>query len=221
MKAESITRKDFDAICQHGQAIDSKAGYPAVVLHPDGTITKIWARKKRVLSSATLRPYTDRFIKNARELAKRKILVPEIIAHGRLENSHVRLVTYRGLPGKSIRELLRNAPEQVDMVGLCRFILELHEKGVLFRGLHFGNILQLDTGGYGLIDFTDVVFFRKPVPMLRRAANIAFPIRYRDDARRIKKAGLPRLRKTYTSLLNLKKQDRKEFRRTFRHYKNR
>lgn len=217
----TITKKELDLLCKNGKAIDSKGGYPAVVLHTDGTVTKIWARRKSWCSTSRIFPYSRRFIRNAHTLAARGITVPTILNHAKLKDSHVRIVTYQSIHGKSIRELLEDTPQQVDMGSLCRFILELHEKGILFRGMHFGNIIQLDSGGYGLIDFTDVTFFRKPVPILRRAANIAFPIRYRKDAKRIKKANLPRLRKTYTALLNLSKAEKKSFRQTFRSYKKR
>lgn len=217
----TITQSELDALCASGQAIDSKGGYPAVVLHPDGSVTKIWARKKKWLSTSKLYPYAKRFIKNAQQLSARGITVPAIQKYAKLKGSHVRIVTYQGIEGESIRELLAKNPQQIDMKSLCQYILHLHEKGILFRGMHFGNIVQLDEGGYGLIDFTDVCFFRKPVPLLRRAANIAFPIRYRQDAKAIKKAGLPRFRKTYMSLLNLEKQNKKQFKQTYKTYKNR
>ena len=218
---QTITQQELNAICKNGEAIDSKGGYPAVVLHPDGSVTKIWARKKKLFSTSRIFPYSKRFISNAHTLAARGITVPTILNHAKLKNSHIRIVTYQSIQGKSIRELLEKNPQQVNMESLCRFILKLHDKGILFRGMHFGNIIQLDSGGYGLIDFTDVTFFRKPVPILRRAANIAFPIRYRKDVKHIKKAKLPGLRKTYTKLLNLQKPAKREFRQTFRTYKKR
>lgn len=207
-----ITQQDLDALCQNGKAIDNKGGYPAVVIHPDDTITKIWARKKKLLSSATLRPYSQRFVHNAAELHKRGIVVPEILHHAAVENSHVKVVTYRTLPGQSIRELLEETPESVNINQLCEYIHQLHQHGILFRGMHLGNIIQRrDDLGYGLIDFTDVKFYSKPVPLLRRAANLATPIRYREDIERIQSAGLPDLLESYLSLLQLSDVEQQRF----------
>ena len=200
----TITLEELEAICQDGQAIDNKGGYPAVVLHTDGTITKFWARKKKLISSATLRPYSNRFIKNAKELHRCGVITPEIISHTAVENSHIRIVRYQALPGQSIRELLEKDPQQVDIKNLCRYIYQLHQKGILFKGMHLGNIIaQPDQKSYGLIDFTDVKFYPKAVPMLRRAANLATPLRYKDDINRIKNAGLPDILKSYLKLLDL------------------
>lgn len=183
-----------------------------MVIHPDDTITKIWARKKKLISSATLRPYSNRFIHNAHELKHRGIVVPEIITHAKVENSHVRIVTYRSLPGQSIRELLKESPASVNIPELCQYINQLHQSGILFRGMHLGNIIQLpDNDGYGLIDFTDVKFYSKPLPLLRRAANLATPLRYSQDTDRIKEAGLPSLQDTYLDILNPGDADKQRF----------
>jgi len=191
----------MEKLCQNGKAIDNKGGYPAVVLHPDDTVTKIWARKKGFFSSATLSPYSSRFIKNAKKLQQRGIVVPEILEHAKLERSHVRLVTYRSLPGNSIRELLETNPQEVDIASLTQFINQLHDKGIQFGGMHLGNIIQRpDKQGYGLIDFTDVRFFSTPLSTKQRAANLAVPLRYPEDISRIKAAGLPDLQETYLNL---------------------
>lgn len=211
-KVNTITSQELKALCEDGRAIEDKAGYPAVVLHGDGTISKFWARKKKLISSATLRPYSNRFIKNAEELNRRGVVTPEIISHIAVEKSHVRIVRYRSLPGHSIRELLEEDPKQIDIKGLCRYIYELHEKGILFKGMHLGNIIQKpNQKGYGLIDFTDVKFYSRAVPVLRRAANLATPLRYREDINRIKSAGLPGLLETYLKLLSLSSAEKHRF----------
>lgn len=215
----SITQQELDAICQNGQAIDNKGGYPAVVIHPDDTVTKFWARKKKLLSSASLRPYSNRFVRNAEELLRRGIAVPEIINHASVENSHVRIVTYRSLAGQSIRELLKKSPDQVDITELSQYIYQLHQKGILFRGMHLGNIIQRpDNLGYGLIDFTDVKFYSKPISMLRRAANLATPLRYQDDIKRITESGLPNLQQSYLDILKLNKVDTQRFKDEVKRY---
>jgi len=205
---KTISSAELDALCLHGKAIDKKSGYPAVILHPDGTATKIWARKKGFFSSSTLRPYSLRFIKNATELIKRGIEAPEILNHAKLENSHVRIVTYKTLPGTSIRELLKSSPEQVNIITLTEYIAELHQKGISFGGMHLGNIIQRSGDqGYGLIDFTDVKFYNHPLTLTQRAANLYAPLRYREDTERIKRARLPDLLTSYLNHLSLSKSE--------------
>ncbi len=206
---KTISQKELDALCQNGQAIDSKGGYPAVVIHPDDTVTKFWARKKGFFSSTTLYPYSKRFLKNASELTRRGITVPKILDHAKLENSHVRIVTYSSLPGQSIRELLEKTPTQIDIHSLAQYLYQLHEKGIYFGGIHLGNIIQGPSNqSYGLIDFTDVRFYPKPLNIKRRAANLSIPLRYPKDIERIKKSGLPDLQESYLKILAPSSEDR-------------
>jgi len=208
---KKISKEQLDDLCNHGKAIDSKAGYPCVVLHPDGTATKIWAKKKSLISSATLSPYANRFVKNSQRLAQRGVIVPEILDQAILDGSHIRIVTYRSLPGNSIRDLLKNSPEKVNIHDLCAYFHGLHEKGIFFRANHLGNIIQTPEGGYGLIDFTDVTYQSKPLPLKRRAANIAFPLRYTDDIRLIEEAGLPDILESYLEILQLDSSEKQNF----------
>lgn len=215
---KAISNEQLDALCRNGTPIDSQGGYPCIVIHPDDTITKIWAQRKRLFSSRSYNPYHKRFVKNAAMLASRGILVPEILNHAVLEGSHVGIVTYRSLPGQSIRDLLKESPDEVDIPGLCDYIFDLHEKGVLFRSIHFGNIIRLPDGSYGLIDFTDVKYFNGPVPLARRAANLAFPLRYQEDVERIGVAKLPSIVNSYLTLLDLDTPARERFVKTFEDY---
>ena len=208
---KTISKEQLEKLCSHGEAIDSKAGYPCVVLHPDGTATKIWAKKKKLISSTSFSPYPNRFIKNAQRLAQRGVVVPEILDQAILEGSHVRIVTYQSLPGHSIRTLLKSSPEKVNTHSLCAYIHELHNKGIHFRSLHLGNIIQTPEGGYGLIDFTDVTYYSKPLSLKRRAANIAYPMQYQDDMRMINEAGLPDILESYLKTLQLDAKTKQDF----------
>jgi len=209
---QTITKEQLDSLCEDGRAIDSKGGYPAVVIHPDGTITKIWARKKGFFSSSTLSPYSKRFINHAVELARRGIVVPEILDHAKLEHSHVQIVTYQSLAGESIRELLEKAPDQINIPSLVQYIHHLHEKGILFGGMHLGNIIQCSNNqGYGLIDFTDVRFQSKPLNIKQRAHNLSVPLRYSEDIKRIQAFGHPDLLESYLKILELSLTDRDRF----------
>ena len=202
----TITKPELDGLCRNGKAIDSKGGYPAVVLHNDGTVTKFWARKKGIFSSATINPYSSRFVKNAAELKKRGIIAPKIIDHAKLEHSHVQIVRYQSLEGESIRQLLHSTPQDIDLPALCNYICRLHEKGIFFSGMHLGNILQMPKG-YGLIDFTDVAFFSRPLSPKQRAQNLQIPLRYKEDLLALQESGLPDFLETYLKASELNSKD--------------
>ena len=202
----TITKSELDKLCRNGTAIDSKGGYPAVVLHNDETVTKFWARKKGLFSSATINPYSNRFVKNASLLKKLDIITPEIIDHAKLEHSHVQIVRYQSLEGESIRQLLHSTPQDIDLTELCNYICKLHEKGIFFSGMHLGNILQMPKG-YGLIDFTDVTFFSRPLSSKKRAQNLQIPLRYKEDALALKESKLPDFLDTYLKASELSTKD--------------
>ena len=201
---EIITKDQYDQIALSGKIGPMKHGYPAVIIHDDNTITKLWAKKSGIFSSSRWRPYSARFVQNAQKLHEAGVIVPQIIAHQRIANSHVHLVQYHSLEGTSIRELLEHNPEQIDIPSLARYYYDLHEKGIIFRAIHFGNVIQMPDQQYGLIDFTDVSFLNKPAPLIRRAANIATPLRYRQDIKRLKEAKLPGFPESYLSILKKK-----------------
>jgi tRNA A-37 threonylcarbamoyl transferase component Bud32 len=198
MQRRTISRQDYEAIEVSGRSLlPPKHGYPCVIIHPDQTVTKIWARKTGLFSSARWSPYARRFINNATKLREHGVPAPEILEHLEIEGTHVQLVRYRELAGRSIRDLIKNDPGQADIEGLAKFIYGLHEQGILYRSIHLGNVIQMPEGKFGLIDFTDVRFSRKPVPHLARAANIAMPLKYRDDVDRMNEADLPSLLECY------------------------
>ena len=198
---KNITKEEYARALDSGKAGPMKHGYPAVIMHADDTITKIWAKKAGWLSSSRWRRYSFRFINNAEKLRNYGVTVPQIIAHKKIRGTHVYLVQYHSLPGQSIRELLEHHPEKVDIPSLAQYFYDLHEKGIIFRAIHLGNVIQTPDGKYGLIDFTDITFLKHPAPLARRAANIATPLRYREDVQRMEESGLPDFLKSYLTIL--------------------
>lgn len=202
-----ISPAELDAWCRDGEALDVKNGYPAVVLHPDGTVTKLWARPLRFFSSARWRPYSDRFVRNATHLRERGIKVPELLLHGQLEGSHIRLVRYRSLPGTSIRELLRSNPQSLDIPALAAFYARLHDVGIAFRSIHFGNVILTPQHDYGLIDFSNLELSKRPLTIAQRGKNLANPLRYREDITLLKAAALPDFLDAYCQTIHATPQD--------------
>tara|TARA_R110001592_G_scaffold363352_2_gene684792 strand:- start:58669 stop:58977 length:309 start_codon:yes stop_codon:yes gene_type:complete len=64
---------------------------------------------------------------------------------------------------------------------LGKFIRDLHEKGIYFRSLHLGNIVLTPENQFGLIDISDMKFYRKPLSKNRRLRNFKHCSRYLED----------------------------------------
>lgn len=141
----------------------------------DGTILKIF-RRKRLLSSAALYPYAQRFANNAAALEKLGIPVPKIISVMRIQELSRDVVHYAPLAGETLREMTRAGllPEQKRALkdAFTRFVIYLHDKGIYFRSLHIGNVVCTPDGRLGLIDFSDLRIHPWPLGKYLRARNM-------------------------------------------------
>ena len=146
-------------------------------------------RRKRLLSSALMRPYAWRFYHNARRLAALGIptVAPESLL--RIPHLHSTAVLYRPLPGRTLRELLdaEAAPEL--LIGrLGSFLGTLHRQGVYFRSLHFGNLVVTEAGALGLIDVADLDFRSAPLREALVLRNLHHLLRYPTDWSHVRSA---------------------------------
>ncbi|MEJ6718719.1 MAG: hypothetical protein ACJA16_005048 [Akkermansiaceae bacterium] len=102
----SISNDSFLEWLEAGRQLEPKYGYPSVILLPDDTVVKIWAKKPGFFSSGRWSPYSSRFVKHALALKSLGFSVPELLTHGSLAETQVRIVHYRSLPGESVRSIL-------------------------------------------------------------------------------------------------------------------
>lgn len=141
----------------------------------DGTILKIF-RRKRLISSAALYPYAQRFANNAVALENLDIPVPKVIAVMRISELSRDVVHYAPLAGSTLREIVRagiSADRKLLLKeALTRLVIYLHDKGVYFRSLHIGNIVCTPDGRLGLIDFSDLRIHPWPLGKYLRARNM-------------------------------------------------
>lgn len=153
-----LTAEEYLRLRAGAEVLEADSFGDKVLRLADGTILKLF-RRKRLLSSAAWYPYAQRFADNAVAMRRRGIAVPEIIAIVRIPAIARDAVHYHPLPGESLRQLLRAGMEPDERQNLrsafTRFVIELHEKGIYFRSLHLGNVLQLPDGHFGLIDIAD------------------------------------------------------------------
>ena len=161
---------------------------------PDGLLVKIF-RRKRLLSSATIYPYAARFVRNARRLTALGISTVTVLDVAYCAEAHRYLVTYRPLPGETLRGVLLDSDVNRGTLldAAAKYIAVLHAKGVFFRSLHFGNIIVASGGTtLGLIDVADMSFCRGPLGVRMRMRNFDHILRYGEDRGCVVEHGLDR-----------------------------
>ena len=164
MQCTRLTQAALDTMISNAKVLEKDSYGPKVYLLADGNILKLF-RRKRLLSSALLRPYSQRFIDNALRLAGLGIPTLEVLSFHRLEQPGKTAVLYRPLPGRTLRQLAAEPgfTWQDAMPSLIALVQGLHRQGVYFRSLHLGNIVVTPEGKWGLIDVADMRFLRAPL----------------------------------------------------------
>jgi tRNA A-37 threonylcarbamoyl transferase component Bud32 len=148
---------------------------------PDQSIVKLF-RLKRLLTSARIFPYTKRFQRNVSRLKSIGIPTVTITAVYRIPVIKRTAVHYRFLPGITLRDYC-------EKYGMSSHIAEkfgnffsfLHQNGVYFRSIHFGNMVLTADHRIGLIDVVDMRFRRMPLNMRMRIRNLRHLFRYDTD----------------------------------------
>ncbi len=145
----------------------------------NGQFLKIF-RRKRLLSSALLKPYSKRFIANAEALTARGVPTVRPLGHFSLQEAGSKAVLYEPLKGNTLRSLVSSSNFSWDafIQPLTELVRNLHEQGIYFRSLHIGNIVVDPEGRLGLIDIADMKVLSRPLPLRLRYRNIAHFKRY-------------------------------------------
>ncbi|MDH4611893.1 toluene tolerance protein [Pseudomonas sp. BN102] len=158
--------------------------YGAKVLRlADGSFLKLF-RRKRLLSSAMLYPYAQRFADNARLLSERRIPCPNILGVYRVGSLARDVVHYEPLPGDTLRQIYKARGEAAACVlhaQLGEFVATLHDQGIYFRSLHLGNVVLTPENNLGLIDIADLKGHSTPLGKSKRLRNFRHLLRYGDD----------------------------------------
>ncbi len=170
-----VAHADFLAMREGAEVLEADGHGDKVLRLADGTLLKLF-RRKRILSSAAWYPYAQRFTSNALALRERGIPVPTVIAAVRIPSIKRDAVHYHPLAGESLRALLRRGLDPVTERELKRkfteFVIQLHALGIYFRSLHLGNVILTPSGELGLIDFSDLRVYSRPLPVFMRRRNI-------------------------------------------------
>jgi hypothetical protein len=175
---------DYQALIDRSTVIERDGFGEKVLQTPEGLMVKIF-RRKRFLTSALLLPYASRFVRNTRRLASLGIATVTVVDYAHCPSLKRHVVTYRPLPGITVRNDLKNklSDPALLLAAVAGFMAVLHQKGVYFRSLHFGNIIVAP--GHlelGLIDVADMTIWHKPLGARLRARNFRHMLRCREDA---------------------------------------
>jgi hypothetical protein len=167
---------------------------------PDGRIVKLF-RCKRRLSSNTFFPYARRFARAAARLRDRGVSTVEVLGLYRLPDRDRDAVVYRKVAGEALRAALVARPEQAGVLlpRLAGMLALLHQRGVFFRSVHFGNWLvdAADPARWTLIDILDTQFWPCPLWLGARVRNFRQLIRYRVDREALQAFGVDRFLREY------------------------
>ena len=170
-----VAHEDFLALREGAEVIEADGHGEKVLRLADGSLLKLF-RRKRLLSSAAWYPYAQRFVSNALALRERGIPVPTVIAAVRIPSIKRDAVRYHPLAGESLRTLVRQgldpATERELKGKFTDLVIHLHALGIYFRSLHLGNVILTPSGELGLIDFSDLRVYARPLPGFMRQRNI-------------------------------------------------
>lgn len=209
-----ISGSAYHSLIEQSQVIERDHYGEKVLIAPDGNFIKIF-RTKKLLSTAIFRPYALRFQSNAEKLASLGIPTVQVCSVSYCPENRRHLVTYRPLPGETLRAALRTGEGQDDLLAaFARFLAKLHRRGIYFRSIHFGNvIIQPDSNEPGLIDIADMRIRRRPLGASARARNFRHFLRYREDVHALEAFGLARFLEIYLEDADLRGWQRLLFRR--------
>jgi tRNA A-37 threonylcarbamoyl transferase component Bud32 len=207
-----LTLNEYQGLVENSVILEEDGYGPKVLETSDRYIVKIF-RQKRIVSSALIKPYASRFVKNAHILKKLGIHTVEIVDMFYCPPIKRTMVKYRPIPGKTLRSVLHGSLQCDDiMESFVRFFAELHEKGVFFRSIHLNNVIvSEDSNRLGLIDLADMKITAKRLSRAMRLRNFKHLTRYKVDQDSLKTFGLDRFIDVYFSCNSLPEADKSEF----------
>ncbi len=178
---QDLALSAYESLRAGAQVLEADKHGDKVLRLADGNFLKLF-RRKRLISSAALYPYAQRFADNTRTLQRLEVPCPHIIAVYRIPEIARDAVHYQPLPGDTLRQVIAAGEADSKLAAqLGTLIAELHDQGVYFRSLHLGNVVKTPEGTLGLIDLADMKKQRRALSRQQRKRNFAHMLRYTGD----------------------------------------
>jgi hypothetical protein len=186
----TLSNDQYDALLMQSDVIEKDRHGIKVVRLPDGSFLKTFWYRHRI-SSRRIYPEWLRFVLHAGALKRRGIPTVTILQIIRIPHLKRTGVIYRPLEGRTLRQVHASGDFDEKLAGrLGGFFAQLHRRGVVFRALHFGNVLLCPDGRFGLIDISDMKVFPCSLAVRTRMRNFVHLFRYPDDLRILTGAGI-------------------------------
>lgn len=183
---KQISYEQYHALHNGAEILASDSFGEKVLRLKDGSIVKLF-RTKRIISSALFYPYALRFVNNAAKLKNIGINTVKIIDSYKIRSIKRTAVHYMELEGDTLRNHITHHALDIHITQkLAEFIGILHNKGIYFRSIHFGNILITPDIGFGLIDIADMNISDHSLNAGKRIRNFHHLARYEIDRNSLK-----------------------------------
>jgi len=178
---KELSELEYQDLIKNARILERDRAGGKVFLTKDDFILKCF-RSKKLFSSSVIWPYAERFKKNSEQLKQMGFCSVNVTETYFIPQQARYAVSYPRLPGKTIRQALSDNPTDLKPIeSMAAFIASLHNQGIYFRSLHFGNILYLDDGQYALIDVVDTHFQKSSLNLAKRVRNFKHLARYQTD----------------------------------------
>ena len=185
------------AMKAEGEIIEQDNRGVKVLRCANGDFMKLFRIKRRITTARLWNP-AQAFCRKAQQLKQHGIATVTPVGLYRLLHVPRFAARYQPLVGETVRSLIQqDRLTEKHIAELAKFIAQLHQKGILFRSLHPGNVVLTPDGSFGLIDILDCRFswFGRPLNRWQRARNFQHFLRY-EDGKKIE----PALRAAYAKL---------------------
>ena len=213
---KKLSAEEYRALRADAVVLAADAHGEKVLRTPRGEILKLF-RRKRLWSSALIQPYALRFSRNADSLRAIAIPTIEVLGTYRVPSIERDLVIYRELPGHSLRDALQDpklqATGRAALLARCGALVgALHARGILFRSIHFANVLIGEDGALALIDVADMRTRRfGSLRIGQRMRNFRHMLRYEVDRASLRELGTQDFIDAYLQQSGLPAEGREAF----------
>jgi hypothetical protein len=182
-----LSDREFDYLCKTASILEQDVRGLKVLLLENGNILKIF-RLRGLFSSSRVYSNARSFCRNAERLRTLGISTIGKCDLFHLPHSSNTIVIYEPLAGDTLKKLFyENKLFEKDYINVGLFVAKLHNLGIHFKSLHFGNIVRTPTGELGLIDISDMRIFPWKLMLKTRLRGFKRFLRYQEDVKKMGK----------------------------------